>query len=313
MMRGVRRTMEKHHKVQILDEALEAAVKLSPPLHPGAPAARQGGEPARHRLRARGRQPARDAGRSGRQPQAHRGAGDRARHHRPRRGDRHRHRQARGRGRRAAGSRARAPRRPRRRAGTTRRRWSTSCWPCAPSCATASSRSKAPAASSRPMPRRWRHRRRADGRSRGRARRQAGAAEAGAGQADGAAGRDAADPADGRRPGRGRGGRRLDRHPGRPHGHERDRDRSCKLADTLGAARHRPGPRAGHDRQAHPDLARRARQPEQADRRVHAGRHLGRRQDRDRAGAGRGALRRRAEPDHHQHERVPGGAHGLAR
>jgi ATP-dependent Clp protease ATP-binding subunit ClpA len=29
MMRGVASTMEKHHKVQILDEALEAAVKLS--------------------------------------------------------------------------------------------------------------------------------------------------------------------------------------------------------------------------------------------------------------------------------------------
>jgi len=35
------------------------------------------------------------------------------------------------------------------------------------------------------------------------------------------------------------------------------------------------------------------------------------RQDRDRAGARRNAVRRRAEPHHHQHERVPGGAHGL--
>ena len=82
-----------------------------------------------------------------------------------------------------------------------------------------------------------------------------------------------------------------------------------KVADRAGAARDRPGPRDGDDRQAHPDQPRRPRQPEQADRRVHAGRHLGRRQDRDRAGAGRGAVRRRAEPDHHQHERVPGGAH----
>ena len=80
-----------------------------------------------------------------------------------------------------------------------------------------------------------------------------------------------------------------------------------------GAARHRPGPRAGDDRPAHADLARRARQPEQADRRVHALRPLRRRQDRDRAGARRGALRRRAEPHHDQHERVPGGAHRLAR
>ena len=30
MMRGVASTTEKHYKVQILDEALEAAVKLSP-------------------------------------------------------------------------------------------------------------------------------------------------------------------------------------------------------------------------------------------------------------------------------------------
>jgi type VI secretion system protein VasG len=37
------------------------------PLHPGAPAARQVGEPARHRLRARGRQPACHAGRGRRQ------------------------------------------------------------------------------------------------------------------------------------------------------------------------------------------------------------------------------------------------------
>ncbi len=40
-------------------------------------------------------------------------------------------------------------------------------------------------------------------------------------------------------------------------------------------------------------------------------RPVGRRQDRDGAGAGRGAVWRRAEPDHDQHERVPGGAHRL--
>ena len=51
--------------------------------------------------------------------------------------------------------------------------------------------------------------------------------------------------------------------------------------------------------------------PEQAHRRLHAGGPVGRRQDRDRAGAGRGALRRRAERHHDQHERIPGGAHGL--
>ena len=78
-----------------------------------------------------------------------------------------------------------------------------------------------------------------------------------------------------------------------------------------GQARHRPAARPRHDRPPHPDLARPARQPEQADRRLHALRHVGRRQDRDRAGPRRSALRRRAERHHHQHERVPGGAHRL--
>ena len=74
-----------------------------------------------------------------------------------------------------------------------------------------------------------------------------------------------------------------------------------KLADILNQARRRPGPRPADDRQAHRDQPRQARQPEQADRRVHAVRPVRRRQDRDRAGARRGALRRRAEHDHHQH------------
>ena len=51
--------------------------------------------------------------------------------------------------------------------------------------------------------------------------------------------------------------------------------------------------------------------PKQADRRVHAVRPVRRRQDRDRARPRRGALRRRAEHDHHQHVRVSGGAHGV--
>ena len=95
-----------------------------------------------------------------------------------------------------------------------------------------------------------------------------------------------------------------------PHGEERARD-VLRLGETLGQRVIGQQHGAGHDRPAHPDLARAARQPEQADRRVHAVRHLGRRQDRDRARAGRGAVRRRAERHHHQHERVPGGAHGL--
>ena len=131
-----------------------------------------------------------------------------------------------------------------------------------------------------------------------------------AGEAHGVAGRVAADPAERRRAGRRVGRAGLDRRARRPDGQERDRDRAqpCRHAEP---ARHRPAARARHDREAHPDVARQARQPEQADRRVHAVRPLGRRQDRDRAHAGRGALRRRAERHHHQHERVPGSAHRL--
>ena len=61
MLRGVAATLEKHHQVQILDAAIEAAVAPLAPLHPGAPAPRQGGEPARHRLRPRRGVAARDA------------------------------------------------------------------------------------------------------------------------------------------------------------------------------------------------------------------------------------------------------------
>ncbi len=78
-------------------------------------------------------------------------------------------------------------------------------------------------------------------------------------------------------------------------------------------ARGRPGPRDGDDRQARADQPRRPRRAGEAGRRLPALRPLRRRQDRDGAGAGRDALRRRAEPHHHQHVRVPGGAHRLAR
>ena len=54
------------------------------------------------------------------------------------------------------------------------------------------------------------------------------------------------------------GGRRLDRHPRRPHGEGRDRDRA-QAGRHARPARDRPGPRAGDDRPAHPDLARRPR------------------------------------------------------
>ena len=78
-------------------------------LHPGAAAARQGGQPARHRLRARGHQPARRAAAARGLPADDRGAADRAGDHRPRGSRRHqRRRAAKGGGREAGGERERA-------------------------------------------------------------------------------------------------------------------------------------------------------------------------------------------------------------
>ena len=65
-----------------------------------------------------------------------------------------------------------------------------------------------------------------------------------------------------------------------------------------------PGSRGTGD----PDVAREAHRPAQADRRVPHGRHLGRRQDRNGTGTGRPALWRRAERDDDQHDRIQGGA-----
>ena len=61
MMRGVASTLEKHHKVLHARRGARGRGEALAPLHPGAPAARQGGQPARHRLRPRRDQPARRA------------------------------------------------------------------------------------------------------------------------------------------------------------------------------------------------------------------------------------------------------------
>ena len=108
----------------------------------------------------------------------------------------------------------------------------------------------------------------------------------------------------------GLGGRRLDRHPDRPDGQGRDPVGPDHRRQAEGA-RDRPGSCDGRDRQAHPDQPRQARQSQQAGRRVHAVRPVGRRQDRDRACPVRTACSRRRIDDRHQHERVPGGAHRL--
>jgi type VI secretion system protein VasG len=137
------------------------------------------------------------------------------------------------------------------RAGTTNARWSTNCCPCAP------------AARRRPAGRRHWLEARNGGRGAGTECVERAALMAQlkrAGETDRAAGREPADPADRRLPGRGRRGRRLDRHPGRAHGEERDGDHP-EYRLHAEPARDRPGPRDGDDRQAHPDLARGPGQP----------------------------------------------------
>ena len=86
---------------------------------------------------------------------------------------------------------------------------------------------------------------------------------------DRTAGRAAVDPAAGRPAGGGQRRAGLDRRAGRPHGEERGRG-SAEARRYAERTCHRPEARTGHDRQAHPDLARGARQPEQAHWRVHA-------------------------------------------
>ena len=96
------------------------------PLHPGAAAARQGGQPARHGLRARRHQPARRAAAARGLPADDRGAADRAGDHRPRGNGRHQRGRAPEGGRREARGERAAPRVARgaleRRAGAGRSR-----------------------------------------------------------------------------------------------------------------------------------------------------------------------------------------------
>ena len=78
MMRGIVPPLEKHHRVQILDEAIEAAVRLSHRYIPARQLPDKAVQPARHRRGARRGQPARHAAGGGGSPPAHPGAGDRA-------------------------------------------------------------------------------------------------------------------------------------------------------------------------------------------------------------------------------------------
>ena len=61
MMRGLIDTLERHHGVRILNEAVVDAVRLSNRYISGPAIARQIGEPARHGLCPRGDEPRRHA------------------------------------------------------------------------------------------------------------------------------------------------------------------------------------------------------------------------------------------------------------
>ena len=77
MMRGIASPLEKHHRVQILDEAIEAAVELSHRYIPARQLPDKSVSLLDTACAARRGQPARGAGRGRRLPPAHRGAGDR--------------------------------------------------------------------------------------------------------------------------------------------------------------------------------------------------------------------------------------------
>ena len=148
MVRGVASMLEKHHRVQVLDEALEAAVRLS---HRYIPA-RQLPDKAVSLLdtacaRVAISQHARAAA-ARRLPPDDRGAADRAGDHRPRGSGRHRRRRApagvRGEARGERSSAAPSSRS----GGRPSASWSIASWRSARSCGRAASRSKAPAASS---------------------------------------------------------------------------------------------------------------------------------------------------------------------
>ena len=89
--------------------------------------------------------------------------------------------------------------------------------------------------------------------------------------------------------------------PRRPHAVRRDR-RGAQSAPIPGPARRRSGSRAGSGRPGDPHIARRIDGPTQACRGIPHGGDLRRRQDRDRIGLGRHPVWRRSEPHRDQHE-----------
>ena len=112
----------------------------------------------------------------------------------------------------------------------------------------------------------------------------------------------------GRRRGRRRGGRPLDRDPGLAPARGRDAEAAPRRGPPA-RARRRPGRGAAAGRERRAPLARRARRPAPADRLVPVHGPDRRRQDRARAGARAVPVQRRARAGADRHVRVHGEAH----
>ena len=107
-----------------------------------------------------------------------------------------------------------------------------------------------------------------------------------------------------------RGRLARDRHPGLP-ADERGAGAAAAARGAAARADRRPGRGGRGRRRGGAPLTRRARRPESAGRKLPLPRPDRRRQDRARASARRGAVRRRGPDGPLRHERVPGAAHRL--
>ena len=275
------RRLEKHHRVQHARRGDRGGGQVVAPLHSGTPAAGQGGQPARHGLRARCDQPARHAGRGRGLPATHRSAAKGAEIIER---EARRHRRGATRRARTRNSTAERARQSDAARWTKKRSWSTEIIDVR----------RQIGDGGRAGRRGWRAQARAGGDHAGEPRRLAtpprpcSSAHSGRPTPRGPALlrrccdlQTKLETLQGetplvipRRRAGGRGGRgRLDRHSGR---RAWSRTRSSRAAPGRHAepARHRPGPWPGDDRPAHRDHPRQARQSEQADRRLHAVRTL---------------------------------------
>ena len=238
-------------------------------LHPGPPVAGQGRQPDRHRLRPRGDEPERHTGADRRLPAPARPDRHRAEDHRARDGGGRRSlRPAQRLDGRATAHHRRTGQAERTLGGRTRSRDQDRCGAREDRCRRSDHGQRR---------RRCRQERRPD-----RARRARGPVDAPAH----AAGRTAAHLSHGRRPGDCRDRRGVDRHPGPPHADRRNPHRA-QPARGDGTPGRRPKPRPGSRRAGHPHQPGRLDRSAPAGRRFPVRRHVGRRQDRDRAHPGR--------------------------